>query len=135
MFHDQFQHDISQQGQADSRAKRASPFRDGEGIIEVSILEPGTYIAYSFEMKRGEPLHFGAWSNQRISIALTSFTEFDRWVLSEAPYAKLRTLDRKDGCLPSRIRFQAKRRGYYQVVVMNLSARQATVITEAQSLT
>lgn len=135
MFHDQFRHDLSRREQADSRAEPVSPFRDGEGIIEASILEPGTYIVYSFEMKPGDPLHFGAWSNRRISIALTTFAEFDRWMLSDAPYAQLRTLDRKDGRLPPRIRFRAKRRGYYQVVVMNLSARQAKVIMEAQSLT
>lgn len=135
MFHDQFRHDISRREQPDSRAKPTSPFRDGEGIIEVSTLEPGTYIVYSFEMKPGDPLHFGAWSNRQISVALTTFAEFERWALSEAPYAELRTLDRKDGRLPSRIRFRAKRRGYYQVVVMNLSARQANVIMEAQSLT
>jgi hypothetical protein len=135
MFQDQFRHDISREEQVDSRAKPASPFRDGEGIIEVGILEPGAYMVYSFEMRNGDPLHFGAWSNRRISIALTTFAEFERWALAEAPYAELRTLDRKDGRLPSRIRFQAKRQGFYQVVVMNLSTRHAKVIVEAQALT
>ncbi len=135
MFQDQFRHDISRGERADSRAKPASPFRDGEGIIEVGVLEPGAYMVYSFEMISGDPLHFGAWSNRRISISLTTFAEFERWALADAPYAELRTLERKDGRLPGKIRFQAKQKGFYQVVVMNRSTRHAKVIVEAQSLT
>ena len=66
------------------------PFPEGEGIIEVDMLEPGAHIVYSFEMHRGDPLHFGAWSNRRIAIALTTFAEFERWILGDAPYRELR---------------------------------------------
>ncbi len=135
MFHDLHWQDIFHQEHPNARPAPASPFPAGDGIIEVGVLAPGAHMVYSFEMQRGDPLHFGAYSNRPISIALTTFTQFERWALAAVPYQELQSLQRNDGRLPKRIRFRASRKGCYQVVVMNLSNRRAKVIVEAQSLT
>lgn len=135
MFHDLHWQDIFHQEHPNAQPTPASPFPEGDGIIEVGMLAPGAHMVYSFEMQRGDPLHFGAWSNRRISIALTTFAQFERWALAAVPYRELKSLQRNDGRLPETIRFRAKRKGYYQVVIMNLSDRRAKVIVEAQSLT
>ena len=135
MFYDLHWQDIFHQEHPNAQPTPASPFSDGVGIIEVDTLAPRAHIVYSFEMRRGDPLHFGAWSNRRIAIVLTTFAEFEKWALAEDPHRELRSLQRNDGRLPKRIRFSAKRKGCYEVVVMNLTNRRAKVIVEAQSQT
>ena len=128
MFHDLHWQDLFPQEHPNAQPASASPFPEGEGIVEVDMLAPGARVV-------GEPLHFGAWSNRRIAIALTTFAEFERWTDSAEPFQELRSLQRHVGRLPKKIRFRAGRSGCYQVVVMNLTNRRAKVIVEAQSLT
>ena len=135
MFHDLHWQDLFPQEHPNARPASSSPFPEGEGIVEVDMLAPGGRVVYSFEIRRGDPLHFGAWSNRRIAIALTTFAEFERWTDSAEPFQELRSLQRHVGRLPKKIRFRAGRTGCYHVVVMNLTNRHAKVIVEAQSLT
>jgi hypothetical protein len=135
MSHDLYRHDIFHQEEPNSEPAAAVPRREADGIIEVGVLAPGAYMVYSFEMRRGDPLYFGAHSNRRISIALTTYSQFDRWTRAASSYQELKSLQRNDGRLPKRICFQAGRKGCYQVVVINLSNQRAKVIVEAKCLT
>lgn len=135
MSDDLYRKNIVHQEKPNSGPAAAGPHREADGIIEVGVLAPGAYMVYSFEMRRGDPLSFAAHSNRRISIALTTFAQFERWTRAASSYQELEFLQRNDGRLPKKICFEASRKGCYQVVVMNLSNQRAKVIVEAKCLT